>query len=195
MRIANHIKIGDEICRVLADNHMTLNKKYFTLGNLAPDITLSCYIIPHKYPLTASYIRRIANKLLRSKGKCNSAYFSFRLGVVVHFICDYFCYTHSKSYKEGLMGHYRHEMKQEFDRGSLFPFVKERSLKADCETLLDQLNGYIVQWEDMLLQNGDLGKDDMAFATYIATWFSASIYCLAEKPEVENIAFTVLQKN
>jgi len=169
----------------MAENNMFLKKKWFMLGNLAPDMILSFIIIPHKYSLTAPYVSRLSVKLLNAKRKYRPIMMSFYLGVIAHFICDYFCYTHSELYKGGMRHHFMHEKKQELKKENLFVFFKNKSMKIDRETLAKKFHKYIAQWESMLCQNMDISENDMEFAIYIATWFTSSVYCLSNKLEGE----------
>ena len=181
MKLANHQKMGIEIFNTMVKNNMPLKKSSFLLGNLWPDLMFSFIITPHNYSVTSSYISRLAEKLLDYKEDSQPIILSFYLGVITHYICDYFCFTHNDIFKGGVRQHCLYEKKQEFRKERLFTFISERIVVIDYETLLKKLHVYITQWESMLCKDMELSEYDIEFATYIATWFSSSLYGLLNK--------------
>ena len=69
---------------------INFNKKAYLLGSMAPD--LNCIYPAHRLDTTkkrfCTHVKRVDNGL-------SGVIKSFELGVITHYICDYFCYAHS----------------------------------------------------------------------------------------------------
>jgi len=107
MRIKIHHEIGKKVFAELKELGCQLHKNLFLIGNLFPDIIQSYFWRRHEYKHSRDYI---CKKLDMVKRK--SWLFSFHLGILAHYICDYFCYPHSPSFDKGLIDHIAYEIKQ-----------------------------------------------------------------------------------
>ena len=107
MRMEIHHLIGKKVCAELKELGHHIHEKLFLLGNLFPDLIQSYFWRRHEYAHSREYFRKKLDKL-----KKRPKLFSFRLGVLAHYICDYFCYPHSASYDKGLIDHIAYEVKQ-----------------------------------------------------------------------------------
>jgi len=107
MRMEIHHKIGKNICSELKESGCQVNEKLFLLGNLFPDLIQSYLWCRHEYQHSREYIRKKL-EMLKSKPRL----FSFHLGVLTHYICDYFCYPHSGGFDKGLVQHILYEIRQ-----------------------------------------------------------------------------------
>ena len=107
MRMIIHHNIGKNICSGLKELGCHINEKLFLLGNLFPDLIHSYLWRPHKYNHSREYIRE---KMIMLKNKPRLV--SFHMGVLTHYICDYFCYPHSDCYDQGLLQHILYEIRQ-----------------------------------------------------------------------------------
>ena len=107
MRIEIHLEIAKTICAELRELGCKIHKNLFLLGNLFPDLSQSYIWRRHEYQHSREYIRRKLDKL-KKKPKL----YSFHLGIIAHYICDYFCYPHSPGCDKGLIHHIAYEIKQ-----------------------------------------------------------------------------------
>jgi hypothetical protein len=92
-----------------------LNRRGFIYGNIKPDIIPSYFLIPHfKKPKTMEFLKAEIAELTKYKlqkhQKC-SREFSERLGIVTHYLSDFFCYVHSQHSNCGVLSHYIYEVK------------------------------------------------------------------------------------
>jgi hypothetical protein len=105
MKLGNHYKIGRLICQKMAENDMPLNEPLFVFGNLAPDLTFSYLYRAHVRALSSSYLDKRLQRLYKGGMAPGGARFSFYLGVMTHYICDFFCYPHTPAFKGGVREH------------------------------------------------------------------------------------------
>jgi hypothetical protein len=161
---------------------MFLNRIFFLLGNLAPDISLSFLYRPHTYESTAPALKRLIPRLYRGRVHPRSALFAFFLGIVSHYICDYFCYPHHPSFKGGLIGHIRYEKNQT-------PGGGDNSLPGGLENpdpgfpkLMDMLDEYLSRHDRLRSQKDETAYNDIRPAVFAASWLASAVYGGAERP-------------
>jgi len=107
MRIDIHFSIAKRICAEIKGLGFHLNEKSFLLGSIFPDLIHSYIWRRHEYHNSRDYIKKKIESI-----KKRPYFFSFRLGIVTHYICDYFCYPHSSAYDKGLLQHIMYEFRQ-----------------------------------------------------------------------------------
>lgn len=112
MKLVQHISVGKSILKELGETEVRnqkINKMAYLLGNIAPD--LNCIYPAHRLCTTE---KRFYNRLKRIDKWRIPVLKSFTLGVVTHYVCDYFCYAHSiesigvmhKKYENNLYQYY-----------------------------------------------------------------------------------------
>ena len=107
MRMEIHHRIGKNVCSELKELGCYIHEKLFLLGNLFPDLIQSYLWRRHEHQHSREYVKKKLD-MLKKKPKL----FSFHLGVLAHYICDYFCYPHSSAYSKGLIHHISYEIRQ-----------------------------------------------------------------------------------
>lgn len=88
MKLHQHWKVGEMLLSKL-DNKYKIGRTAYLIGNIAPD--LNCIYPAHRLNTTE---KRFARKLRYIDKSNNNLLRSFQLGVVTHYLCDYFCYAH-----------------------------------------------------------------------------------------------------
>jgi hypothetical protein len=112
MKLKQHIEIGNYILDNTDDDKFKefgLARKAYLLGCIAPD--LNCVYPAHRLKTTEN---RFFKRLKLIANSHNSIIKSFTLGVITHYICDYFCYAHNieslglphKKYETNLYNYY-----------------------------------------------------------------------------------------
>ncbi len=98
MLIYSHKKMSEFIYSNIEENtSFALNKLMFKLGNMSPDLPLYHRHLKHyKYQNFEAILHMIEELSLinpsESVAKLN--FYSYRLGVITHYVCDYFCLPH-----------------------------------------------------------------------------------------------------
>ena len=113
MNTFSHIRMAMEINRTIGRIlNIRLDTARFVLGNIKPDFCPSLIKIPHlkeaSFDFVASEIRELmAQKFSGGQSITNS--FSERLGVLTHYLADFFCHAHAKSFTSGSIRHFIYE--------------------------------------------------------------------------------------
>lgn len=101
-------KILYENC--LKDLNFKLDKYKFMYGNIKPDIFCNYFKDDHTIKGSIKIVKEYSNKLINSKN--NISDFSVGLGVICHYVCDYFCIYHTEGYsKNNIFEHIGYERK------------------------------------------------------------------------------------
>jgi len=176
MRLLNHRKISNLIWGQMASEEMPLRKRLFLLGNLAPDLKLSFLLRLHSHSTCSKRLQKMIKRLHDSKRKCNSRLFSYKLGVMAHYICDFLCHTHTAAFDGGFREHFNYERKQVVTPAYIVPFNKERCMKQSHCDLYAALEKCIAKRERIVNSNSEMSGNDVHVAMNIAIWAATAIY-------------------
>lgn len=133
----SHILVANDTLEVIQSKiDWKINKLAYLFGSVAPDIN---YIYPvHTMSKT---IKRFEKRIMRVEGTPRNIVKSFTLGVITHYICDYFCYAHNRR-----MGDPKHA-------------IYERLLKKHLKMHIEEINYYPeelkTQWDEILKHTAD----------------------------------------
>jgi len=117
MLVGTHLRISSFVYRFIISKYISLSpidKIFFKSGNILPDFSFSLSRIDHSVVGgTKAYRHHI--KKVRDINLSNSKRI-LSLGVMCHFICDFFCVYHAKeSYKkQSILRHLFYELKLHF---------------------------------------------------------------------------------
>ena len=115
MRKKSHISLARYLVREMKLDGLVKHKKAFYLGSILPDLTPKMITSPHEF--STSYdglqctIRSIAEEGLEEEW--NERALWRKVGVVLHYVADYFTFPHNTSFNGNLKDHciYESEMK------------------------------------------------------------------------------------
>lgn len=94
---------------IFKSTNFKLDYSSFAYGNIRPDIDKRYIKLQHTYEQSINNIISYSYKLMKAKISVKD--FSEGLGVICHFICDYFCLQHSVSYwKKNKLEHGLYEL-------------------------------------------------------------------------------------
>lgn len=149
MNVFTHIAIGIRTKRAVEDILPIKIKTYdFLYGSIKPDISRSFRNIPHFKKESIDFVTEEIEKLINTDYddfSDNKSTYSERLGVLTHYLSDYFCYAHSESFKGGFIKHNYYEMKlmvyciAKF--GKVFNY--ENYASEECEHTLPEILSFI----------------------------------------------------
>ena len=115
MRFRAHYGIAKDI----AGEDATI---FFLMGALFPD-----YIERHRIHRTYESLPLIRRRIVHIHGMRDSALKEFMLGTVMHYVCDYCCYSHGEKYYEVVHHRIYENAEQEFYRNN--PELRVKCLK------------------------------------------------------------------
>ena len=180
MRFWNHYRMGRLMYANMAKNGIRLNEWAFVLGNLAPDISLSYLYRQHSREVSAPYLAKQLEFLYGGSAAYGDAGFSYSLGVMSHYVCDFLCYPHTTAFKGGAREHIIHENNQMVGPADLLPFNKKNSVGMDLDKLARILDKYISRHERLFARDEASGQNDVPIAMHVSTWAAAGAYLFAE---------------
>lgn len=117
MTVPTHIVLGRAIHQ-LASTAMPieLNTRWFLYGNIYPDLSHYRISLPHYAQRSMPFVQRMIHTLcqmpLEADGRLSPIQ-SLQLGMLCHYICDFFCHAHSPAFKGTLRAHLAYEFKQQ----------------------------------------------------------------------------------
>jgi len=110
-----HRQIGRLVFKVLQKGfYVRLNRIALEYGSVKPDILPSLKSIPHNKTLSFHVVKELISDIFDKpipRTKRDIRRFSVKLGVLLHFISDYFCHVHNNGIDEPLRKHYLYERK------------------------------------------------------------------------------------
>lgn len=115
MRKKAHLALADYCLNHIDTEHRILFPDYFRLGSLAPDLVPSFLTKPHTIDSTFDLLEKKL-RLSITAGRIGGEFFgriaSKNLGIVTHYIADYFTYPHNSFYPGNLKDHCIYEKHQ-----------------------------------------------------------------------------------
>ena len=169
MILNTHLIISNALIENLDSNKsFFLSEKNFIYGNIKPDMTSKYFF--HKHYLKESF-DMIINKI---KSLCKLSLdfieknfsiskFSQELGVICHFLCDFFCVPHSKrwEFSHSLKKHviYENQLQTFAKKTDLSRLERDSISQMGVEKFFDKLYEEYVKKEDF--------KNDLFFSTYM----------------------------
>ena len=167
MMMKTHIIISKSLINNIdSDKKNMINEKSFIYGNIKPDI-LSKYKLKKHY-LDESY-DMIRNKILYLSSLNMSALektftknlFSQEVGVVCHFLADFFCVAHSERWE------FKHSMKIHIKyESNLTKVAKDYKLKNDRCRNIEDIDEFFYRLYDEYKKNGNFEQNDLEYSTY-----------------------------
>ena len=165
MKSTTHFAIGHLLFAALQSRGIYLNRVAFVYGCIAPDYDPALLFPTHFTKTCERSIPEIAQELselpLEDDGRVG-AYYSKRLGILCHFLCDYFCRAHNKCFEGGLAQHagYENRLDMYLRRNwqSLFD-IESAALPRRSETVSELTEGVFEQKELYLSAPVCLGSD------------------------------------
>lgn len=128
MNFLTHIMISKALCRQFS-GRSELNRRKFCYGGIKPDLFSGCLQNPH---IIDNYLFLVRNQFdqLITQG-ASAANFSEDLGIVCHYICDFFCYYHQNTeIHHKLLRHFFYEMHLHF---ILCSMLQKNAIKGDSK--------------------------------------------------------------
>ncbi|MCL2067618.1 MAG: zinc dependent phospholipase C family protein [Treponema sp.] len=164
MTLRIHYMIGKNVCSELKESGHIIHEKLFLLGNLFPDLIHSYLWCPHRYKQSREFIRKKLDKL-----KKRPRLFSFQLGILAHYICDYFCYPHSARYESGFIQHILYEIRQKVPKNFFKLQLNKLTFSIhELDSLVEWYNAFRTVFRD--------DESDLHIASNVAFNFLQAAY-------------------
>lgn len=111
METKNHWHLAEYIC---SERNFEKYRKEFILGNIMPDINLFTYLRGHTYKDSIDMIYNSTESLIENKAWNNKSF--YQLGIILHYVADYFTFPHNANFTGTLKEHrtYEKELRTHF---------------------------------------------------------------------------------
>ncbi|PKM74071.1 MAG: hypothetical protein CVU91_03235 [Firmicutes bacterium HGW-Firmicutes-16] len=113
MKATSHFAVAHLLYASLQKRGIFLNRTAFVYGNIMPDQTPAMWFAPHFGKVCARKSSEILTELSSSpvinSGRVGAEY-SKQLGVMCHYLCDYFCFAHNEDFQGGVKQHMAYEI-------------------------------------------------------------------------------------
>lgn len=122
MRTLNHL----ELAHMLAKRNKLkgLDKTLFILGSVYPDINILTHLRGHYYNQTKDMVYKMIKKCMHKDVNRFKTY--WYIGLIQHYVGDYFTYTHTPDFKDNIIEHMKYEAR-------LSIFMKSQFKKHRCK--------------------------------------------------------------
>lgn len=137
-----------------------LDKKWFTFGNVLPDVKPYYIKRKHFYCVSFDYVISLINSLENDMDRISMKEFSLRLGIISHYVSDFFCYPHNdRAYFKGRL---KEHMQYEYKLHSSFSSIAKWHI---CDTSFYDLDEaqIINSFRKIYLEEGMCIKNDIKF--------------------------------
>lgn len=113
MWIQTHHHLANLVYRHVKENYeLELKLDMLQYGSIKPDLHWEYHHVSHYYEEGYSLFMDELSELVTDEKYGNVKDFSLKLGVILHFVADFFCYAHNnKVYKRNLWSHLNYELK------------------------------------------------------------------------------------
>ena len=168
MLIYSHKRMSEFIYFNIKENtSFTLNKLMFKLGNMSPDMPLYHRHLKHyKYQNFDAILQMIDELSMINPSESISKLnlYSYRLGVITHYISDYFCLPHNdrETYSDKLKEHLLYEKNMHKD---VLNYSNENTIYEDLADFSDfDIKSVIDSFMDMYIADEQSSKNDIRYA-------------------------------
>jgi len=123
MNFKSHLMMGKVLYEYLQKRlNVPLNRFEFVYGNVRPDIFPGFLATPHTKEYFYEYVKselEEIEKINLIQSVDDDKTYSLRLGIICHYITDFFCYPHNTDFHKGTLAHCVYEKK-------LYWYMKQR---------------------------------------------------------------------
>ncbi|MGI6777273.1 MAG: zinc dependent phospholipase C family protein [Acetivibrionales bacterium] len=153
MHKLTHLRVAKLIKKAIErESGIELNTRSFLYGNIKPDISYRFIKIPHSKHKSFDFLKGEIQKLTEYKidrHEVCTKEFSRKLGIITHFISDFFCHAHKKGFYGNAVKHFLYEFRLNsyFKRNAVtiysFNFLKNSSTapnRRNIPELIEELH-------------------------------------------------------
>lgn len=179
MFLQTHLAIAHSVSQAVNQHlEQQLSPWAFSMGSVYPDLSHEYKSVRHRKAESYELLNSIVTDLLSSSSSRDQRRQSFQLGIISHFLCDYFCQAHNYTEYFGTLKHPRYELQLDRERHKL-------DLNAFCEEILGEnrqlsistycFDAYISDLYGSYMQERRDPMGDLSFAVRATTTVVAAI--------------------
>lgn len=147
LNVFSHYTMGNHLYNYFTEKlGATLDRGTFIRWNIMPDIAPSLLKLSHFKKDIYDLVMARADDLTANKDQMSIKEFSKQLGILCHFMSDFFCYAHAEYFPGSKIGHLKYELQMQFysyRNTGIFDAIELISQAAEIEhglALYEQIN-------------------------------------------------------
>lgn len=168
MMMKTHIIISKSLLNNMESKKLDLiNSNNFIYGNIKPDILskykLRKHYLEESYDMIKDKIMYLSSLTINDlEKKFSKVSFSQEIGVICHFLADFFCVAHSERWE------FKHNMKIHIKyENNLTKVAKDYKLKNERDNNIESFDIFFHTLYYEYKKNGNFEKNDLQYASYI----------------------------
>lgn len=181
-----HGKIGYILSKELISNgYSCINTKSFVYGNILPDLNLKYRMTMHSKSEDWNLVLKIIGDV--AYGRERNVNISKKLGIVSHYLCDFFTFPHNNQFKKNIICHELYEQSQRFLLWNKLLEIWNacsKEIQIELKSIRD-IKNYIEDMHSIYVRNIGDKKRDIIFSNILIRVVCSSI--LDIRKEQENI--------
>ena len=191
MRKKSHISLAGQIMDSMELDNVFDYRLPFYVGSIWPDCRPSFVTTPHKFDITFDDIEHKISKFIANYDKEQGM--NMRrcagLGVIIHYIADYFTFPHNKTFDGSLRQHntyekhLKNELKDFVESGRADIYV-EKNLRFDS---LNQLTDYIRERHKVYLDRKRSIDEDIHYILSVCFQVFQGLFQLCLRTAVQGV--------
>ncbi len=147
MNFFSHVTMGQHLYKHFTENmEIKLDKRTFVMWNVMPDLAPSLLKLSHFKKDIYDLVMEKTKYLEEYGSEMDVKEYSKQLGVLCHFMSDFFCYAHAEYFSGSKLDHARYELNMQFygyqrkDMLGAIDLMINSSLMDNSQTLYEQIN-------------------------------------------------------
>lgn len=126
MNVFSHVTVGRHLYKYFTKHFdIELDYKTFVTWNVLPDLAPGFFCLPHFKSDIYDLIMERADFLTKNIQMLSVQEKSKQLGILCHFMADFFCYAHADYFIGSKFTHFRYELKMQ-----LYAYRRRKMIKA-----------------------------------------------------------------
>lgn len=177
-----HGKIGRVLGKELIANGYAINIDSFIYGNMLPDLNLKLRMTMHSKKEDWDNVLEIIHEIAYGKEKLDRE-ISIKLGMLSHYICDFFTFPHNEGFEKNIIHHELYEQAQRILWWSKILKVWEETgeeINFEIKSTKDIIT-YIEDMHSIYMRNPGDKKRDLFFSNILIRVICPSILKIREK--------------
>lgn len=177
-----HGKIGHFLGKELISNGYAINIDSFIYGNMLPDLNLKFRMTMHSKKEDWGNVLEIIHEIAYGKEKLDRD-ISIKLGMLSHYICDFFTFPHNEGFGKNIIHHELYEQAQRILWWSKLLKVWEETgqeINFEIKSTKDIIT-YIEDMHIIYMRNPGDKKRDLFFSNILIRVICPSILKIREK--------------
>jgi len=178
MNFLTHIMISRSLYRHFSKRN-DLSRWDFLYGSIKPDLSSKCLKNPH---ILDNYLFVVTNSINQlSSRKLSQKEFSVELGIICHYICDFFCYYHlDNQIHKKLFDHFIYELRLHM---SLHSLLRQQRIiiKPSRKNPRYNVGSLVMEMRREYHSRRNTLKRDLDFAFLTSIWACESIFYILDQ--------------